>query len=60
MQWVSGRHLLARGRQSFWLIPTGCVLAAVVLALGLPTVDVHTRTVLLFPGGPESARSFLS
>ncbi len=41
-------------------MPASCVLIALVLALGLPRLDVHTRTPLLFPGGPESARSFLS
>lgn len=54
------RHLLARSQQSFWLVPTGCVVLAVILAFGLPQADVHADLHVLFPGGPESARSFLS
>lgn len=55
---VSATHLRERSRQTFWLVPAACVVVALVLALGLPRFDVSTR--LLFPGGPESARSFLS
>jgi uncharacterized membrane protein len=53
-------HLRERGRAAFWLVPAGCVLVALALALALPRVNVQTRSALLFPGGPESARSFLS
>lgn len=45
------------------MLPAGCVLAALVLAVGLPRIDVRSDRALatrLFPGGPESARSFLS
>lgn len=54
------RHLQARVRQSFWLVPSVCALVAVLLAIGMPQVDVRTGIPFLFPGGPESARSFLS
>ncbi|MGI8761096.1 MAG: DUF2254 domain-containing protein [Jatrophihabitantaceae bacterium] len=59
---VSATHLRVRARQAFWLIPTGCVAVALLLALGLPELDAytHAHTALLFPGGPDAARSFLS
>lgn len=61
MRSVSATHVRARARQTFWLVPAGCVLVALALALGLPQLDVRLHTArVLFPGGPESARSFLS
>lgn len=52
--------LLIRARNTFWLVPAGCVLVALALALVLPEVEGLVPASLVFPGGPESARSFLS
>lgn len=52
--------LLIRIRNTFWLVPAGCVLVALVLALVLPEFEGLVPESLIFPGGPESARSFLS
>lgn len=41
-------------------MPAICALVAVLLALGIPQIDIRTKLPFLFPGGPESARSFLS
>ncbi len=54
------RHLQAGLRQSFWLVPAICALVAVLLALGVPELDIRTELPFLFPGGAESARSSLS
>jgi uncharacterized membrane protein len=56
---ISLRHLRSRAAQTFWLIPTGCVSAAIVLGVLLPNVHLPANA-LLFGSGPESARSFLS
>lgn len=53
-------HWVERARQSFWLLPAIYVLIAVCLAVCLPILNVTTHSPLLFPGGPEAARSFLS
>ncbi len=57
---LSTSHLRARARQAFWLIPAACVTASVLVAVGLPHLDARIHSTLLFPGGPDSARSFLS
>ena len=48
---------------AFWLVPTVCVIAAIVLAISLIFADHQlgqTRAAFLFPGSPNTARSFLS
>ncbi|MGI8450227.1 MAG: DUF2254 domain-containing protein [Streptosporangiaceae bacterium] len=51
-------------RSTFWLVPALCVAAAIGLAIGLIALDqalpVTHGAVLVFPGPPEGARSFLS
>jgi uncharacterized membrane protein len=51
-------------RSTFWLVPALCVAAAIGLAAGLIALDqalpVTHGAVLVFPGPPEGARSFLS
>ena len=51
-------------RSTFWVVPALCVLASIVLALVLITVDLTLNTnesgSFLYPGGPEGARSLLS
>lgn len=59
---VSLDRVRDRLRAAFWLIPAVCALGAVVLALGLVSVDEavgDAATQYLFPGPPEGARSFL-
>lgn len=51
-----------RLRTAFWLIPSGCALVAVGLAIGVAAFDRAIgdfSTRYLFPGPPEGARSFL-
>ena len=46
-----------------WLVPAACVAGAIGLAVALIVVDADLRPaggVLLFPGPPSGARSFLS
>lgn len=57
---ISVRHIGSWARDSFWLLPAICVVAAVVLGLVLPNAHLPTGGSLLFAGGPESARSVLS
>ncbi len=50
-------------RSAFWLIPAVCVLVSIGVAIGLIALDdalPATHGVLVFPGPPEGARSFLS
>lgn len=50
-------------RSTFWLVPSLCVIGAVVLAIGLVALDHHigsVDTAFLFPGPPSGARSLLS
>jgi uncharacterized membrane protein len=50
-------------RSTFWLVPALCVAAAIGLAVGLIALDQAlpvTHAVVVFPGPPEGARSFLS
>lgn len=59
---VSLDRIRDRLRAAFWLIPSACALAAVVLAIGLVALDRgvgDAATQYLFPGPPEGARSFL-
>lgn len=57
---ISVRHIGTWARETFWLIPAVCVVAAIVLGLLLPDVHLPAGRSLLFAGGPESARSVLS
>ncbi|MDN5859066.1 MAG: DUF2254 domain-containing protein [Pseudonocardia sp.] len=52
--------LLIWSRNTFWLVPGTCVLAAVVLGLVMPRLEGLVPTELIYPGGPEGARSFLA
>ncbi|GAA3223702.1 DUF2254 domain-containing protein [Pseudonocardia petroleophila] len=52
--------MLIWSRNTFWLVPAVCVLVALTLALLLPEVEGLVPESSVFPGGPESARSFLS
>lgn len=54
------RHLRVRCREAFWLVPTAFGTGALLLGLALPAIDGHPAFSVLYPGGPESARSFLS
>lgn len=50
-------------RSAVWLVPAVCVAGAIALAVVLIVVDAELRPsggVLLFPGPPAGARSFLS
>ena len=50
-------------RSAFWLVPSLCMVGAVLLAVALVAVDHQTgpvHTAFLFPGPPAGARSFLS
>lgn len=51
--------LLIWSRNTFWLVPAACVAMALVLALVLPRLEDLIPSALLFPGGPEGARSVL-
>ncbi|MGH3238726.1 MAG: DUF2254 family protein [Streptosporangiaceae bacterium] len=50
-------------QSAFWLLPALCVTASIGLAIGLITLDSYlpaAHGVLLYPGPPSGARSFLS
>jgi uncharacterized membrane protein len=47
-------------RGSLWVIPTACVIAALVLGLLLSQVDVGPTSVLAFQGTADDARALLS
>jgi uncharacterized membrane protein len=50
-------------RSAIWLVPTLCVAVAILLAVALVEVDTNlgpSGGLLLFPGPPGGARSFLS
>lgn len=51
--------LLIWSRNTFWLVPAACVAMALALALVLPRLEDLIPSALLFPGGPEGARSVL-
>ncbi|MGH3284185.1 MAG: DUF2254 domain-containing protein [Streptosporangiaceae bacterium] len=56
-------HARDVARSTFWLVPALCASAAIGLAIGLIALDQAlpvTHGVLVFPGPPEGARSFLS
>lgn len=53
------RNLLIWSRNTFWLVPAACVAVALALALVLPRLEGLVPSALLFPGGPEGARSVL-
>jgi uncharacterized membrane protein len=60
---VSGSRVADVLRSAVWLVPALCVAGAVGLAVVLIVVDAELRPsggVLLFPGPPAGARSFLS
>lgn len=60
---VSLGHTAEIVRSAVWLVPTLCVAGAILLAIALIFLDsrVHpSGGVLLFPGPPGGARSFLS
>lgn len=57
---TSWAHLREAVRDGFWVVPAVCVTVAVALALVLGQLDLPMTTPMLFPGGPASARSFLS
>ncbi len=58
---------VARGRDAaratFWLVPAGCVVVSIGLAIGVIALDdalPATHALFVFPGPPSGARSFLS
>ncbi|MGH3157115.1 MAG: DUF2254 domain-containing protein [Streptosporangiaceae bacterium] len=56
-------HVRDVARSTFWLVPALCVTAAIGLGIGLIALDQAlpvTHAVVVFPGPPEGARSFLS
>lgn len=60
---VSAARLQDLVRSAFGLIPALCVVAAIVLAVGLFSVDQaigSLRVAFLFPGPPAAARGLLS
>lgn len=62
MAQVSIARVRDRVRSAFWLVPALCAVAAVVLAVGIVSVDEligDFQSRFLFPGPPEGARSLL-
>ncbi|MDN5750685.1 MAG: DUF2254 domain-containing protein [Pseudonocardia sp.] len=62
MAQVSIARVRDRVRSAFWLVSALCAVAAVVLAVGIVSVDEligDFQSRFLFPGPPEGARSLL-
>lgn len=60
---VSFERLRDRLRSTFWLVPALCIATAIGVAVGLIALDHYlgpSTTVLLYPGPPSGARTFLS
>ena len=61
---ASMERLRDKIRSTFWVVPALCVLASIVLAVVLISVDHALDTkgpgTFFYPGGPEGARSLLS
>ena len=61
---ASMERLRDKIRSTFWVVPALCVLASILLALVLITVDLTLKTnesgTFFYPGGPEGAHSLLS
>ena len=57
MRWDAAREYV---RGSLWVIPTGCVLGALLLGVLLSRVNVGPRSPLAFQGTADDARALLS
>jgi uncharacterized membrane protein len=63
LPFVSTSRFIDVLRSAIWLVPSLCVAVSVVLAVGLIVADAKlgpSGGLLLFPGPPSGARSFLS
>jgi uncharacterized membrane protein len=56
MRWDAAREYV---RGSLWVIPTSCVIAALLLGLLLSQVDVGPTSLLAFQGTADDARTLL-
>ena len=57
MRWDAAREYV---RGSLWVIPTGCVIGALLLGALLSQVDVGPDSILAFQGTADDARAMLS
>jgi uncharacterized membrane protein len=57
MRWDAAREYV---RGSLWVIPTGCVIGALLLGALLSQVDVGPNSILAFQGTADDARAMLS
>jgi uncharacterized membrane protein len=57
MRWDAAREYV---RGSLWVIPTGCVIGALLLGVLLSQVDVGPNSILAFQGTADDARAMLS
>jgi uncharacterized membrane protein len=57
MRWDAAREYV---RGSLWVIPTACVIGALLLGVLLSQVDVGPNSILAFQGTADDARAMLS